>query len=154
MLRYRWLKILGIFATVVIAFIAIKAVYRATTFKPQSIFEVPFRERSHSKFDEDVRVTAAVLSAKESRQVFGVNLAGKGIQPVWVKIENHDTTPYWLLSSGLDPDYFSPLESAATTNLNFLHFLFRCRALRRIIRRLISKISILKKSLSILTTMN
>jgi hypothetical protein len=119
MLRYRWLKILGIFATVVIAFIAIKAVYRATTFKPQSIFEVPFRERSHSKFDEDVRVTAAVLSAKESRQVFGVNLAGKGIQPVWVKIENHDTTPYWLLSSGLDPDYFSPLESAYTFHSKF-----------------------------------
>jgi hypothetical protein len=112
MLRYRWLKILGLFAIVIVAFISIKAVYRTTTFKPQSIFEVPFRERSHSKFDKDVRVTVAVLSAKESRQVFGVNLAGKGIQPVWVRVENHDTTPYWLLSSGLDPDYFSPLESA------------------------------------------
>ena len=65
-----------------------------------------------SKFDKDVRVTVAVLSAKESRQIFGVNLAGKGIQPVWVRVENHDTTPYLLLSSGLDPDYFSPLESA------------------------------------------
>ena len=112
-MRYRWLKILGILAIVIVAFIAIKTVYRTTTFKPQSIFEVPFRERLHSKFDEDVRVTVAVLSAKESRQVFGVNLAGRGIQPVWVKVENHDdTTPYLLLSSGLDPDYFSPLESA------------------------------------------
>ena len=109
MLRYRWLTILGIFAIVIIAFISIKAVYRATTFKPQPFFEVPFRERLHSKFDEDVRVTVAVLSAAESRQVFGVNLAGKGIQAVWVRVENHDTTPYWLLSSGLDPDYFSPL---------------------------------------------
>jgi hypothetical protein len=111
-LRYRWLKILILLAIVIIAFIAIKAVYRSTTFKPQPIFEVPFRERSQSKFDDDVRVTVAVLSAAESRQVFGVNLAGKGIQAVWVKVENHDTTPYWLLSSGLDPDYFSPLESA------------------------------------------
>ncbi len=112
MLRYRWLKILGIFATVIIAFIAIKAVYKSATFKPESIFEVPFRERLQSKFDDDVRVTVAVLSAKESRKIFGVNLAGKGIQPVWVRVENHDTTPYWLLSSGLDPDYFSPLETA------------------------------------------
>ena len=112
-LRYRWLKILGIFAIVIVAFISIKTVYRATTFKPQSIFEVPFRQRSLSKFDEDVRVTVAVLSAQESRKIFGVNLAGKGIQPVWVRVENHDdTTPYLLLSSGLDPDYFSPLESA------------------------------------------
>jgi hypothetical protein len=110
MLRYRWLKILGILAIVIVAFIAIKTVYRTTTFKPQSIFEVPFRERSHSKFD----------SAKESRQVFGVNLAGKGIQPVWVKVENHDdTTPYLLLSSGLDPDYFSPLESAYAFHSKF-----------------------------------
>ena len=78
-LRYRWLKILGIFAIVIVAFISIKTVYRATTFKPQSIFEVPFRQRSLSKFDEDVRVTVAVLSAQESRKIFGVNLAGKGI---------------------------------------------------------------------------
>jgi hypothetical protein len=120
MLRYRWLKILGILAIVIVAFIAIKTVYRTTTFKPQSIFEVPFRDRLHSKFDEDVRVTVAVLSAKESRQVFGVNLAGKGIQPVWVKVENHDdTTPYLLLSSGLDPDYFSPLESAYAFHSKF-----------------------------------
>jgi len=112
MLRYRWLKILCIFAVVIIAFIAIKAVYKSATFKPQPFFEVPFRERSQSKFDENVRVTVAVLSAKESRKIFGVNLAGEGIQPVWVRVENHDTTPYWLLSSGLDPDYFSPLETA------------------------------------------
>jgi hypothetical protein len=119
MLRYRWLKILGILAIVIIAFIAIKAVYKSATFKPQSFLDVPFRERSHSKFDEDVRVTVAVLSAKESRQVFGVNLAGKGIQPVWVRVENHDTTPYLLLSSGLDPDYFSPLESAYAFHSKF-----------------------------------
>ena len=119
MLRYRWLKILGILAIVIIAFIAIKAVYKSATFKPQSFLEVPFRERSHSKFDKDVRITVAVLSANESRKIFGVNLAGKGIQPVWVRVENHDTTPYLLLSSGLDPDYFSPLESAYAFHSKF-----------------------------------
>jgi hypothetical protein len=119
MMRYRWLKILGIFAIVIVAFISIKAVYRAITFKPEPFFGVPFRERSLSKFDEDVRVTVAVLSAKESRQIFGVNLAGKGIQPVWVRVENHDTTPYWLLSSGLDPGYFSPLETAYAFHSKF-----------------------------------
>jgi len=65
-----------------------------------------------SKVDGEVKVTVAVLSAEESRQLFGVNLAGQGIQPVWVRVQNADTITYWLMSTGLDPDYFSPLESA------------------------------------------
>jgi hypothetical protein len=80
--------------------------------KPRPVFDVPFRERSHSKIDGEVKVTVAVLSAEESRQLFGVNLAGQGIQPVWVRVQNADTIPYWLMSAGLDPDYFSPLEAA------------------------------------------
>jgi hypothetical protein len=53
-----------------------------------------------------------VLGAEESRQLFGVNLAGQDIQPVWIRVQNADTVAYWLMSSGLDPDYFSPLEAA------------------------------------------
>ncbi len=80
--------------------------------KPKPFFDVPFRERSQSKIDGEVKVTVAVLSAEESRQLFGVNLAGQGIQPVWIRVQNADTIPYWLMSAGLDPDYFSPLEAA------------------------------------------
>jgi len=80
--------------------------------KPRPIHDVPFQERSQSKVDGEVRVTVAVLSAEESRQLFGVNLAGHDIQPVWVRVQNADTIGYWLMSSGLDPDYFSPLEAA------------------------------------------
>ena len=54
----------------------------------------------------------AVPTAGESARVFGVPLAAHGIQPVWLKIENHDTVPYWLLPLSLDPDYFSPREVA------------------------------------------
>ena len=74
--------------------------------KPKPFFDVPFRERSHSKIDGEVKVTVAVLSAEESRQLFGVNLAGQGIQPVWIRVQKADTIPYWLMSAGLDPDYF------------------------------------------------
>mgnify|MGYP001547717921 FL=1 len=80
--------------------------------KPRPFFDVPFQERSQSKIDGEVKVTVAVLSAEESRQLFGVNLAGQGIQPVWVRVQNADTVPYWLMSAGLDPDYFSPMEAA------------------------------------------
>lgn len=84
----------------------------AETYHPGSIYDVGFRERAQSKHDEDVRVTVAVLSAEESEELFGVDLARKRIQPVWVRVENHDTKSYWCSSIGLDPDYFSPLETA------------------------------------------
>ena len=80
--------------------------------KPRPLHDVPFLERVQSKIDGEVRVTVAVLSAEESRRLFGVNLAGENIQPVWVRVQNADTAPYWLMSSGMDPDYFSPLEAA------------------------------------------
>jgi len=111
-LRNRWLKLIFISTIFVIIFIVIETIYISSAYKPQSIFEVPFRERAQSNFDDDVRVTAAVLSAEESRRIFGVNLAQKGIQPVWIRVENHDTRPYWLMYSGLDPNYFSPIEAA------------------------------------------
>ena len=88
----------------------------AVSQKPRPFHDVPFMERSQSKVDGEVRVTVAVLSADESRQLFGVKLAEKGIQPVWVRVQNSDTMAYWLLSPGLDPDYFSPLEAAPTRN--------------------------------------
>ena len=106
-MRHRYLLLLQV------AFLSIMVVYGCTIYqKPRPSFDVPFRERSQSKVDGDVRVTVAVLSAEESRQLFGVNLAGKNIQPVWIRVQNSDTTAYWLMSAGLDPDYFSPLEAA------------------------------------------
>ena len=50
--------------------------------KPRPLHDVPFLERAQSKIDGEVRVTVAVLSADESRRLFGVNLAGENIQPV------------------------------------------------------------------------
>jgi len=96
-----------------VAFLSIMVVYGCTIYqKPRPIHDVPFMERAQSKVDGDVRVTVAVLSAEESRQLFGVNLAGQDIQPVWVRVQNADSVAYWFMSSGLDPDYFSPLEAA------------------------------------------
>jgi hypothetical protein len=34
------------------------------------------------------------------------------VQPVWIEVENRSSQPLWLLRSGTDPDYFSPLEVA------------------------------------------
>ena len=61
-------------------------------------------------YQYNLRVTAAVLSAEESEAVFGVSLYKRGIQPVWLEIENKDEEPTWFLPFSVDPDYFSPLE--------------------------------------------
>jgi hypothetical protein len=83
-----------------------------TSFKPTSINEVRFRDRSQSKHDDDLRVTVAVPSAEENKALFSANLALKEIQPIWVKVENHSDRGYYLISAATDPNYFSPNETA------------------------------------------
>lgn len=41
--------------------------------EPKSINEVRFRDRSQSKYDQDVRVTAAVPSAEETAAIYGAD---------------------------------------------------------------------------------
>ncbi|WP_455365910.1 LssY C-terminal domain-containing protein [Kaarinaea lacus] len=62
--------------------------------------------------DGDVRVAASVLSAEESKAVYGVPLAKRSIQPVWIEVENKNDVAYWLLSPGLDPNFFPASEAA------------------------------------------
>ena len=71
-----------------------------------------YMERLQTQTDGGVRVSTSVLSASESESIYGVPLADKGIQPVWIEVENHDDTPYWLLSPGLDPNFFPASEAA------------------------------------------
>ena len=82
------------------------------TYNPTSIDNVPFLQRSQTKTIGGVTVTAAVLSHKESEQIFGRPLAKKGIQPVWLEIKNGEDLPYALISRSLDPTYFSASEVA------------------------------------------
>ena len=71
-----------------------------------------YKSRATSRSDGGVIVSASVLSADESRDLYGVPLAKKGIQPVWIEVENGDDIAYWLLSPGLDPDFFPASEAA------------------------------------------
>ena len=71
-----------------------------------------FRERVQQQERAEVRVSAAVPSAEETRRIFGKNLYKKGIQPVWVRIENRRDEQIAFLPVGLDPHYYSPLEVA------------------------------------------
>jgi len=82
------------------------------SFDPPSINEVRFRDRTESKADQDVRVSVAVPTADETKQLFQADLIRREIQPVWVKIENHSKNTYYLISNATDPNHYSPLETA------------------------------------------
>lgn len=84
----------------------------ASTGTLQGADTTEYKERLLTDADGAVRVSTSVLSASESLSIYGADLAKKGIQPVWIEVENHDDTTYWLLSPGLDPNFFPASEAA------------------------------------------
>ena len=82
----------------------------ASGFDPKPLDEVPFRDRAQSQIDDDVRVTAAVPSAQETRDLFGVSLYKSRVQPVWLEIENMTPDELSFFPISLDNDYLTPIE--------------------------------------------
>ena len=82
------------------------------SYRPKPLDQVHFQDRVEWVGDDDVQIGVAALSAKEARQAFGVPLDKKGMQPVWLRIENRSGSPVFFLQQSVDPDYFSPAEAA------------------------------------------
>ncbi len=83
----------------------------ATT-KPTPIDPLTYKDRTKSSVSGDVTVTVGVPTIAEAQAIYGVELASKQIQPVWVVVKNESTDTYWFLPSGLDPAYYSPSEAS------------------------------------------
>src|SRR5262245_40928272 len=75
--------------------------------------------RVRTETQGSVRASIAALGAVESREQFGIDLAARGIQPVWVEIENRSPDTLYLLSSAIDPAYFSAREAAYQSHRAF-----------------------------------
>jgi len=73
---------------------------------------IPYKSRAVTRTEGGIRVSAAVLSAEESAAVYGVPLAKEGIQPVWIEVQDDDMVSYFLMSPGLDPNFFPASEAA------------------------------------------
>ncbi len=71
-----------------------------------------FLDRGISQVKAGVSITVAVPDASETKELFGVPLYKKKIQPVWLDISNNREAPVTFLPLGLDPQYFTPVESA------------------------------------------
>ena len=68
------------------------------------------KDRARSTEDEGIRVSAALIDSADSRAIFGVDVLASEIQPVWFEIENTTDRRVVFLPTGVDPEYFSPLE--------------------------------------------
>jgi hypothetical protein len=78
----------------------------------ESTKSFPIRERAVSKTRGEITVSASVPGEEEAQAIFGIPIYDRGIQPVWLKIENNSETRVRFAPTGVDHDYFSPLEVA------------------------------------------
>jgi len=98
---------------VLIAAVAHVALVGCATWRAPATFEdAALRARAVTDTAQGVRLSAAVLSSDDSRQLLGADVNGTGVQPVWIEVQNATQQTLWLLRAGTDPDYFSPLEVA------------------------------------------
>jgi hypothetical protein len=85
----------------------------ASSFDIKPVESSPFLERAVTQVGDGVRVTAAVPDKKETRDLFGLSLYKKRVQPVWIEIENMTEQPLGFMPFSVDADYHTPLEIAS-----------------------------------------
>jgi len=59
-----------------------------------------------------ITVSASVPGEEEAQAIFGIPIYERGIQPVWLEIENNSAGRVRFAPTGVDRNYFSPLEVA------------------------------------------
>jgi hypothetical protein len=89
------------------------------SFTPSRTDQPAFAHNIVSAEKDDVRVSIAVLNEQEENQYFGRPLANKGIQAVWMRIENRNPFALWLMPRATDPEYFSALETSYLDHIPF-----------------------------------
>ena len=82
------------------------------SFVPPKVGDLTFERNAVTKEKSNVTLTVAVLTARESREFFGVPLESKGIQPVWLKVENRNEYVVYIVPRSTDPNYYSAYEAA------------------------------------------
>lgn len=80
---------------------------------PQPISEASLLRRSQTRNAGGVSVALTALSEQESKKLLGFDAGAAGIQPVWIKVVNHEPIRWFLPPITIDKDYFTPLEVAA-----------------------------------------
>lgn len=80
------------------------------TAEPDPGGERSFVARAEARERGAVIVHAAVLTDEESKRYFGASLADRGIQAIWLSVNNAGDVPLQFLPIVTDPNYFSEAE--------------------------------------------
>ena len=94
-----------------------------TGYHPVPLDRGDFSNGIKTKRDGNVTVSVSILTEKESSDLFGVDLADKNIQAVWIRVKNDSDKVFFVLKSAVDPDYFSAYEVAYMQRSIFHPFL-------------------------------
>ena len=98
-----------------ILFIALVLLLSACATRPyhhESTKSFPIRERAVTQTQGGITVSASVPGEDEAQAIFGIPIYERGIQPVWLEIENNSVGLVRFAPTGMDRYYFSPLEVA------------------------------------------
>ena len=80
----------------------------ATLQLPVETSDSALRARAVSDTVKEVTLSASVLSAADSEQLFGTDINSTGVQPVWIEVRNNSTHTLWLMRAGTIPATFHP----------------------------------------------
>src|SRR5947207_15828096 len=70
------------------------ALYACAIYRPRPEVDLNSLPQLRTQSEGRIRISAAVLSAKESKRFFGVRVYDSGVQPLWISIRNQDQVPY------------------------------------------------------------
>ncbi len=85
----------------------------STTPYRYEVFEAAvLSSQAKTQSEGKVSVTAAVPGRDQAEAIFGFPIYDRGIQPVWLSIENESPHRIRYAPTGTDREYFSPLEVA------------------------------------------
>jgi hypothetical protein len=76
--------------------------------------------RAQTQENANAQVTVSVLDAAESAKYFGVSLARRGIQPVYLRVVNRSQSLLRLPLVRIDPNYYTPREAAGRCHFSFV----------------------------------
>lgn len=82
------------------------------TFNPQKHDTIGYRDRAVSKTQGGVTVSVVALGPEEAQKAFGLPIVERGIQPVWLRLENKESQTFLFAPIALDPMFYTPAEAA------------------------------------------
>lgn len=95
-----------------VAVVALCGACASSHYAPEPVADIGFLARAEIQEQEGIRVLAAVPTRDEAERALGLDVRGRGIQPIWLEIYNATDTRVRFAPVGTDATYFSPIEVA------------------------------------------